>query len=143
MMAVGVARPSASGQVMTTTVMANRSASWTSRPTTKYQTTKVSPPPTSATSTSQNAAWSASRWPGALEFWASWTSLTTCASAVSEPTAVARARSVPFLLIVAPMSWSPAPFLTGQALAGHRGLIDLALALLDDRVDGNLRARDG
>ena len=45
--------------------------------------------------------------PGALEFCASWTSLTICASAVSEPTAVARARSVPFLLMVAPMSWSP------------------------------------
>jgi len=29
------------------------------------------------TSTSQNAALSASRWPGAFEFWASWTSLTT------------------------------------------------------------------
>ena len=42
MIAVGVARPSASGQVMTTTVMANSSASCTSRPTTKYQTTKVS-----------------------------------------------------------------------------------------------------
>ena len=117
MIAVGVASPSASGQVMTTTVMANSSASWTSRPTTKYQTTKVSAPPMSATSTSQNAARSASRWPGALEFWASWTSLTICASAVSEPTAVARARSVPFLLMVAPMSWSPARLL---APAGSR-----------------------
>ena len=104
MMAVGVASPSASGQVITTTVIANSSESWTSRPTTKYQTTNVSPPPTSATRTSQNAALSASRWPGALEFCASWTSLTICASAVSEPTAVARARRVPFLLIVAPMS---------------------------------------
>ena len=42
MIAVGVASPSASGQVMTTTVMANSSASWTSRPTTTYQTRKVS-----------------------------------------------------------------------------------------------------
>ena len=114
MMAVGVASPSASGQVMTTTVMANSSASWTSRPTMKYQTTNVSAPPTSATSTSQNAARSASRCPGALEFCASWTSLTICASAVSAPTAVARARRVPFLLMVAPMSWSPAVFLTGR-----------------------------
>ena len=114
MIAVGVASPSASGQVMTTTVIANSSASWTSRPTMKYQTTNVSVPPTSATSTSQNAARSASRCPGALEFCASWTSLTICASAVSAPTAVARARSVPFLLMVAPMSWSPAVFLTGR-----------------------------
>jgi hypothetical protein len=49
-----------------------------------------------------------------LEFCASWTSLTTCASAVSEPTAVARARRVPFLLMVAPMSWSPSAFFTGR-----------------------------
>ena len=108
MIAVGVASPSASGQVITTTVIANSSESWTSRPTRTYQTTNVSVPPRSATSTSQNAARSARRWPGALEFCASWTSLTICASAVSEPTAVARARSVPFLLMVAPISWSPA-----------------------------------
>jgi hypothetical protein len=114
MIAVGVASPRASGQVMTTTVIANSSESWTSRPTKKYQTTKVSVPPTSATSTSQKAARSARRCPGALEFCASWTSLTICASAVSEPTAVARARRVPFLLMVAPMSRSPADFFTGR-----------------------------
>ena len=60
---------------------------------------------------------------------------------MSAPTAVARARSVPFLLIVAPMSWSPGPFVHGQALAGHGGLVDLALTLLDDRVDGQFRPR--
>ena len=68
----------------------------------------------SATSTSQKAARSARRCAGAFEFCASWTSLTICASAVSEPTAVARARSVPCLLIVAPTSLSPGFFDTGS-----------------------------
>ena len=47
---------------------------------------------------------SASRWPGALEFWASCTSATICASAVSAPTRVARTRRVPVVLIVAPIT---------------------------------------
>jgi hypothetical protein len=76
MTAVGVASPSASGQVITTTVIANRSASSTSRSTTSHQTRKVPSPPISATSTSQKAARSASRCAGAFEFCASWTSLT-------------------------------------------------------------------
>jgi hypothetical protein len=59
------------------------------------QAANVTAPPTRATRTSQKAARSASFWPGAFEFCASWTSLTICASAVSDPTAVARARSVP------------------------------------------------
>src|SRR5829696_2109777 len=141
MIAVGVASPSASGQVMTTTVMANSNASWTSRPNTKYQSANVSAPPTSATSTSQNAARSASRWPGALEFCASWTSLTICASAVSDPTAFARARSVPFLLIVAPMSWSPAALCTGRlSPVTVDSSPSLSPARCHDRVDGHLRA---
>ena len=55
-------------------------------------------PPISATSTSQNAARSASRCPGALEFCACCTRATICASAVSAPTLVARTRSVPEML---------------------------------------------
>ena len=91
MTAIGVARPRASGQVITTTVIANRSASSAGAPTAKYQTTKVASPPSRATRTSQKAARSARRCAGAFEFWASWTSLTIWARAVSEPTAVARA----------------------------------------------------
>ena len=72
MIAVGVARPSASGQVMTTTVMANSSASVGGRSENSVQAANVNPPP-SATSTSQNAARSASRCPGAFEFCASCT----------------------------------------------------------------------
>ena len=68
----------------------------------------------SATRTSQNAARSASRCPGALEFWASWTSSTIWARAVSEPTLVARTRSVPVVLIDAPMTADPAVLATGR-----------------------------
>ena len=71
-------------------------------------------PPISATSTSQNAARSASRCPGALEFCASCTSATICASAVSAPTLVARTRSVPVVLIDAPMTSEPGVFDTGR-----------------------------
>jgi Protein of unknown function (DUF1003) len=55
MIAVGVASPSASGQVMTTNVIANRSASSTSRSTWPHQTRKVPSPPIKATRTSQKA----------------------------------------------------------------------------------------
>jgi hypothetical protein len=75
MIAVGVARPSASGQVITTTVIANRIAVGSVAPASS-QTTSVNVPPMSATSTSQNAARSASRCPGAFEACASWTSAT-------------------------------------------------------------------
>lgn len=68
MMAVGVASPRASGQVMTTTVMANNMAAPSERSVASSQTVKVTAPPIRATKTSQNAALSASRCPGALEF---------------------------------------------------------------------------
>ena len=114
MIAVGVASPSASGQVMTTTVIANRSAS-SMRPVAEdHPREERGAPPSSATSTSQNAARSASRWPGALEFCASCTSCTICASAVSAPTFVARTRSVPLLLMVAPITSSPGALWTGR-----------------------------
>ena len=61
MIAVGVARPSASGQVITTTVMANNNASSIGRSLKSAQTAKVPAPPIRATSTSQNAARSARR----------------------------------------------------------------------------------
>ena len=107
------------------------------RPTTPA---KVAVPPTSATSTSQNAARSASRCPGALEFCASCTSATIWASAVSEPTLVARTRRVPVVLIVAPMTSRARRLVHRQALAGDHRLVDLGLAVLDDAVDGDLGA---
>lgn len=89
MMAIGVASPSASGHAITNTVMVKVSANSNVCPITQYQTLKVSRPITIAASTSHWDAWSASSWPGAFEFWASWTSLTICAKAVSAPTFVA------------------------------------------------------
>ena len=138
MIAVGVARPSASGQVITTTVIANSSAVCTPAPTAS-QTAKVRVPPISATSTSQNAARSASRCPGALEFCASCTSATICARAVSAPTLVARTRSVPEMFTDAPMTCAPGVLRHRQAFPGDHRLVDLGVALLDDAVDGDLR----
>ena len=113
MIAVGVASPSASGQVITTTVIANSSAVCTPAPAAS-QTAKVRVPPISATSTNQNAARSASRCPGALEFCASCTRATICARAVSAPTLVARTRSVPEMLTDAPITCAPGVFGTGR-----------------------------
>ena len=113
MIAVGVARPRASGHVMTTTVMAKSIACATPTPA-SIHTAKVTVPPMRATNTSQNAARSARRWPGALEFWASWTILTICAKAVSAPTLEARTRKVPVVLIEAPITSAPGAFSTGM-----------------------------
>ena len=52
---------------------------------------------------------SASRWTGALPFWASSTSRAICASWVSAPTRVARTISRPPALTVAPATGSPGP----------------------------------
>ena len=70
-------------------------------------------PPTSATRTSQKAARSASRWPGALEFCACCTSATIWASAVSDPTLVARTRNVPVVLTEAPITCESIALATG------------------------------
>ena len=88
--AIGVARPSASGQAMTKTVIVSVSAKSSGCPIHQNQTAKVTRPMTIAASTSHCEARSARSWAGALEFCASWTSLTICASAVSAPTLVAR-----------------------------------------------------
>jgi len=121
MTAVGVARPSASGQAMTTTVMARvsaqmnglTSAGMAARPR-KYQPKKVARPKITAAATSHCAARSARRCEGALEFWAICTSLTIWARAVSAPIFVARNLNVPVLLIVAPTTVEPISFFTGR-----------------------------
>ncbi len=56
---------------------------------------------------------SANSWIGTFEPCASSTMRMTWARNVSSPTPVARTRSIPSLLIVAPMTWSPSPFSTG------------------------------
>src|SRR5262249_54235770 len=70
-------------------------------------------PTSNAARTSHCEARSASSCAGALEFCASWTSLTICASAVSAPTLVAAYWKVPLLLMVAPMTVAPGIFSTG------------------------------
>ena len=72
---------------------------------------------------------SAKRWTGALLPCASSTRRTIWASAVSEPTFVARNMNVPSLLMVAPMTWSPAFFSTGM---GSPVSIDSSTALWPD-----------
>ena len=57
--------------------------------------------------------WSASRWTGALPFWASVTSRAIWARAVSAPTRVARTTRRPPALTVAPVTASPGPTSTG------------------------------
>ena len=69
------------------------------------------------------------------------TSATSCESAVSAPTAVARARSTPSRLIVAPVSSAPAALLDRQRLAGQHRLIDRRAARDHDPVDRHLVAR--
>ena len=57
---------------------------------------------------------SARRCIGTLLPWASSTRRTICARAVSSPTAVVRISTVPVVLMVAPMSWSPSALSTGR-----------------------------
>ena len=141
MIAVGVARPSASGQVIDhdgdreqqrhRQRLGRRTA-----PTRR----RSAAPPSRATNTSQNAARSASRCPGALEFCACCTSATICASALSAPTLVARTRSVPSALIGRADDLAARGLVHRQALPGDHRLVDLGLAVLDDPVDRDLRA---
>src|SRR3989338_9028286 len=87
--AVGVAKPSASGQAITVVEMAKVRAKRIGTPITKYQPPKASRPPPTATITKYWANLSAIFCPGALELWAISTSFTIWAKAVSSPTLVA------------------------------------------------------
>ena len=114
MIAVGVARPMAHGQAMITTPMKAVSARVNrgSGPKTN-QTTKVPAATRSTAGTKTSLIRSARRWIGAFEPCARWTSSTIRASAVSRPTRVARITNEPVVLMVAPMTSSPAPFVAG------------------------------
>ena len=140
MIAVGVARPSASGQVMTTTVMANSSAMVSGWSENSAQAAKVAAPPSRATNTSQNAARSASRWPGALEFCACCTSATIWASAVSAPDLGGPDPQGAVGVDGRADDLATRGLVHRQALPGDHGLVDLGLAVLDDAVDRDLRA---
>ncbi len=133
MIAVGVANPSAQGQAMTSTAIADsvaissgvkvgsiqgrnvapqsrigRSSSANSSHTKKLATLRSMTPGTKTLVTR-----SASSWMGTFEPWASSTRRMTCDRKVSAPTRVARTWTRPSLLIVAPMTASPGPFSTG------------------------------
>ena len=111
---IGVASPSAQGQAMISTdtadTMANVSAG--SGPTVS-QVTNARTDTATTVGTKIDDTRSARPWIGARERRAPATISTICASTVSAPTCVARIESVPFLLIVPPVTRSPAVFSTG------------------------------
>ena len=108
--AVGVARPRASGQAITIAEIAKVSANNAGCLATRNHTRKVTSPDPTARTTRYFANLSASLWPGALEFWATSTSLTICASAVSSPTFVASNLTEPDWLMEPPITASPSLF---------------------------------
>ena len=114
MMAVGVARPSAHGQLITSTDTAWLNA------TAKSPGARNASHPTSVTAatamttgTNTPAMRSAWRSMGALELVASSTRRMMFASVVSAPTAVASIVNQPRRDTVAPVTWSPTPFSAG------------------------------
>ena len=113
MMAVGVARPSAQGQEMTSTAMARFSAAAKPAPSSIHAAKATSAMPMT-TGTNTPLTRSASREMGALELAAASTSLTMRLSAVSSPTLVTRKRKLPEVFTVAPTTLSPTPNSTGR-----------------------------
>ena len=130
--AVGVARPRAQGQAMTSTATVDTMASVATPrsgfthgrkvpPMTREaiafgrtsQAVRVSRAMAMTTGTKMAVTRSAKAWMGTFEPWASSTSLITWARKVSLPTRVARTRSSPSWLTVAPMTSSSGCLLTG------------------------------
>ena len=112
-MATGVARPSAHGQLITSTATAEVSASLM-LPVSAIHATKVTAEITNTTGTNTPATLSAMRAMGALVALASSTSWIILASDVSAPTRVARKVNEPVRLTVAALTVSPAVFSTGM-----------------------------
>ena len=114
MIATGVARPRAHGQLMTTTATAEVSASFTLPPVAMSHTTKVTAAMASTTGTNTPATLSARRAMGALVALASSTRRMIRARSVSAPTRVARKVKEPVRLTVAALTVSPMRFSTGM-----------------------------
>jgi hypothetical protein len=112
MIAVGVARPSAHGQAITSTEIAATPPP-VGLPNASHQTRNATAAITSTVGTNTDATRSARRCRSALPAWARSTIVTIRARAVSDPTAVARTVSTPEELIVAPTTRSPTDFSTG------------------------------
>ena len=111
--AVGVARPSAHGQAITSTAVARIRAAAQS-PESKPFATSVTAAMASTAGTNRADTRSASRWTGAFEPCAAATCRTIAASSVEAPTAVARQRSGPPSLTVPASTTSPGAFATGS-----------------------------
>jgi hypothetical protein len=114
MTAVGVARPSAQGQEISSTETAKSMDVVKPTPPITYQARKTMAARTITAGTKTDATRSTRRWMGALEPCASCTMRTIWASALSRPTLVARRRKLPDLLMVAPITSSPGPLSTGR-----------------------------
>ncbi len=110
----GVAKPSAHGQAMISTAIADTRASVNAGagPATSH-TAKVMIAIAMTAGTKNPETVSASRWIGARDACARCTILMIWASMVSDPTLAARTRSDPVVLIVAPITGSPARLVTG------------------------------
>ena len=103
MIAVGVASPRAQGQAMISMATATRVAKVNAGAgPNASQKTKAASVITMIVGTKMAATWSASRWIGAFDPWASSTSLIIWASTVSGPTLVARKVNEPVWFRVAP-----------------------------------------
>ncbi|RIH74245.1 hypothetical protein Mhypo_03451 [Meiothermus hypogaeus] len=111
--AVGVARASASGQAITTAETATVRAKTSPCAPRKYQKRKVSTPEPSAMNTRYFPARSARRCAGALEAWALRTICTMRESAVSAPTAVALKVKAPVWFTVPPTTFAPGVLAAG------------------------------
>ena len=113
MIDVGVARPMAQGQAMTSTAMSRSSAGTKPAPAMSH-TAKVIRARTMTVGTNHAATRSTTRWMGALLPCACSTMRMICDKTVSLPTLPASMVSKPWRLIVAPMTGSPACLPTGR-----------------------------
>ena len=115
MIDIGVARPSAQGQAMISTLTAATSpkAKRGSGPNVAQAAKAMSATAITA-GTNQPATWSASRWIGARLRCALATICTICASKVSRPTLSARMTKLPLVLMVAPITRESFSLVTGM-----------------------------
>ena len=141
----GVASPSAHGQAMTSTATAavkaaRSSASLTAGPAASSQPANVMTAMTRTTGTNTALMRSARRAMGALPVCAWETSRPIWARVVSEPTRVARTRSRPEVLMVAPVTVAVRADLHGHGFAGDQGGVHGGGAVDHDAVGGDLLA---
>ena len=111
--AVGVANPSAQGQLMISTATAAVTAKVAPAPAIS-QATRVSADSPMTVGTNTPEILSARSWVRDLPVWASSTSRAIWASWVSAPTAVARTANSPVVLMAAPTTIDPGPTSTGS-----------------------------